>query len=1453
MTISLGLDIGSNSVGSAWIDHETGEITVGLSVFPAGVDEADDKRGEPKNAKRRMTRRARITLARRAQRKRELRLKLIKVKLLPPSEEEFKRLLEQTEPWELRRKGLVEALTPFEFGRVLLHLSQRRGSLGFDAGLDDKGAMKQAITRLRMDMLDRYAADDAKQRARQLRERINLLTAKKKRTAPEEEEIEPAEEELKKLCEALLNDNSVTFGRFIADVRDERREPIVTEDRRKQKRGPREWRKPVRNRSGKFEYHANRAIIRDEFAKLWEAQKHFGGPLAELLTDDLRKALDDESGDSTWRHKGLMFGQRRQSWDLGTLGRCVLEPTERCAPHADMYASRYLVVETVNNLRIIEGTKPSRSLTQDERRKIRDFLSGPLGVSTSGKQKGQAKRTVTVTDLRKLMGTSDDGWGKASKTSKFRFNIEADEEREINTCWFSREIVHGSITPEKWESMPDRTREGINRAILRFNPDNEGDAQKLMAGLLDWAGLTEMQADAAVAAWRKRPRPDAKRLHMSRKAVRNVLRIMDEAVVASDRKPGEPIQWSWLKDVAFDPVKYRWPTQVEARMIIAADDKFADSTTCKPLDNHTRRRYATGAKGATARDRHYMRKHLLLKNGQPIFGPDGSPLHEPPPAPLISNPVVRKAIHEVRRHLVEYMTTFGRKPDEIRIELAREAKMGKVEADRHLFMIRLRNRIRNEIIRDPAFNLQKQSSTQQDAAVQRILLSVQQDGVCPLCGNTRIPTRICTRMAASGEGCELAHIVPRSRGGHNGLTNVVLAHLECNREMDNMTPREFWDQWLPGGFETGIEKAQQIYGAIHRIKPSEVKQTIGPELWKCFFTKPSKWYFTPTFKRGDYFTIDEDLAKVEQFKKEIKDVQEMTPRQLAATKYASRQVMSYLADSVYEGQGLPERGGERRIDATDGMWTKRLCDEWGLYFDGNGRVIENEDERRKNRRNHYHHAIDAIVTALCTPQLRTAWLEREKQAAKACGDRADEEALGKYRRRHRLPLPSPFRSADELHAAIRRAVFGIPGNERPICHRPVKRKLIGALHKGTLYGPVTDSWVQGGVLHRELVQDRVTVRQDILGKTKGDFLKPAHLRLPRTETDQEAVERLARRIRIEQGISEIDAIKSARQRVKSKGFLHAIVDPKPEKGGIVRDIGLRRLLRRRLEERGLNPDSYTKSQLKESIDKDGPLTLDSGVPIYRVILLWSNNDPVTIRRDHYDYVFGKAQKLDDPSSLRLYDSQNNHHIELRVATNKKGNQVWSGNVVSAFDVSKQISGRLRELTKLEKPFRHLRRALPKQEKEGPSAEEIKNLAKRRLVEWKNALRRLKPERKAIIDAHPIIDRSDNDDKRGKFVMSLCEGETLWMRHKRTGEVGYFVVAKLDKPQSIVVVPHWDARPAKERKDPNDTTGKRKIPHSKRDEFSLTPSDLKRLAPPGYAHAVKVRVSPLGKITVLQRD
>lgn len=1369
----IGIDIGSNSVGSVWIDPTTGTITPGVSVFPAGVEELEDKRGDPKNAKRRMTRRTRITLARRAQRKRDLRLKLIEVGLLPPTEAEFNVLLETTDPWELRRKGLDLALTPYEFGRVLFHLAQRRGALG-----------------LHVPNPDEEEGDEGKEDGK-VRAAIGAVRAK------------------------MLEKNARTFGEFIALVRAERITPITTDDHRQKthRKGPREWRQAVRNKAASYEHCADRPMIRDEFARLWEAQRGFGGVTATCLTPELRLAIDDperkrlDSNPSatdedrlryrdTFREGGLLFGQRRQSWDLGTLGRCDLHPEERCVPHADMHASRYLVVETVNTLKIIERGKEARPLTPEEREKIKAYLSGPLGMEKGRKKKGNAeqppdrpKRTVSVTDLRNHMGSSSEGWGRASKNSRFRFSIENDEDRAINTDWFSREIVHGAVTPEQWTAMSERTRDGLNRAILKFDPEQEEDAKRLRAGVMDWAGLSGAQADALIAAWKTRPKPDAKRLSMSRRAVRNLLTVMDR-----------PAPWPDPKH----PGQTRWLTEIEARKLLAGDGDFIDVTTGKSFDDTTRRRYATGAKGATARDRYYMGKHILMRDGKPVIDREtGEPLAEPPPAPLISNPVVRKAIHEVRRHLVEYMTTFGRRPDEVYIELAREAKMGKKDADRLLFRNRLRNRIRNNIVHE--LDLDSQTSTQQRAAHDRVILCVQQGGVCPLCGQGGLTPR----LAALGEGCEVAHIIPRASGGHNGLSNIVLAHTKCNREMRRRTPRQYWSDGP--GFEKGMVWVDGIYGDVKRPKYSEVKSLTAEPLWACYFTKR------------------DDTAKIEQFKKDVKDNQEMTARQEAATKYAARQVMAYLADALYGGKGLPERGGERRIFATDGLWTSRLRREWGLFFDphdARSHGLDNDEERRrkeKNRGDHRHHAIDAVVIALCTQQVRKAWDEREKQADRDGINTANEEEMENYRRLHPLAPPEPFESRNDFREAVKHAVFGDDGSVRPVCHRPVKRKLIGALHKASQYGPAFDSWVQGGTPHRVPLDGRVTIRQDVLGETQTDYLKPAHLRVPRAETDAEAVERLARRFRIgKHGMSEKEATKSARKLVKSEAFTRKWVDPKPEKAGTVRDPGLRWWLRKQLQERGLNPDSYSKADLKRSIDAHGPLTQKSGVPIHRVVLLWSNSEPVTIRRDHFDYSSGERRKLDDPATHRLYDSQNNHHIEFRA--DAKGN--WSGEIVSAFQAAQRKLARLHALRKAGIPRPDEFRKLPKAER-----------------------RRYTPVLRGIEQAHPIVDRRDDDARGGGFVMSLAEGEMLWMKHKETGEVGYFVVAKLDKPRSIIVVPHWDARAATERKNAEGE----KVPNSKREQFPVTPGDLKTLAPPGHEHAVKIRVSPLGVITELKKD
>ncbi|MBI1338355.1 MAG: hypothetical protein GC164_15540 [Phycisphaera sp.] len=1352
--ITLGLDIGSNSVGSAWLDSATGDLTTGISIFPAGVDESDDKRGEPKNAKRRMTRRTRITLARRAQRKHLLRSALVEAGLLPSDEAGFKSLLDSTDPWALRRKGLYEALTPYEFGRVLLHLSQRRGALGLKiANPDDPEAD------------DSKAADDGKVKAA-----IGEVRSK------------------------MLHKNARTFGEFIAMIRDERVHPIETPDQRRplERKGKRVFRDAVRNKSGGYEHCADRSMIRDEFAKLWSAQKNLGGPTAALLTDTLRLKLDDESGDATWRHKGLLFGQRRQTWDLGTLGRCVLHPTERCVPHADMYASRFLVVETVNNLKIIEKGKEARALTPEEREKIKTYLSGPLGLEKPRKSKGQKeepvprpKATVSVTDLRNFMR-----WGKATKSSPLRFNIEADKDRLINTDWFNREIVHGAIGVEAWDRMDGRIREGINRAILKFEPEDDAHHLKLKYGVMSWAGLTEQQADALVAVWTRRPKTDAKRLNISRRAVRNLLTVMDSP---------EP----WLDSKREGQSK--WLTEIESRKLIAGDGVFKDVTNGQEFDELTRRRYATGAKGATARDRYYMRQHLLTKDGEPIYGPDGLPLAEPPPAPMVSNPVVRKAIHEVRRHVVAYMTRFGRKPDEVYIELAREARMGAKDSDRLLFKNRLRNRIRNDILRE--LDLESHTTTQQRAAVDRVVLCIQQNGVCPLCGNQVVNTRLTSRMAAHGEDCEIAHIIPRASGGHNGLGNIVLAHTKCNREMGRRTPREFWSQLFKGGFDESLRHVEGIYGDIQRPKPSEIKNANGDALWSC------------------YFTQREDHGKINQFKKDIKDIQEMTNRQEAVTKYASRQVMAYLADALFDGKGLPERstgpseGGDnkRRIFATDGMWTSRLRREWGLFFDPHGfksKGLSNEQEherKEKNRGDHHHHAIDAVVIALSTRNTQIAWEDREKKADKQLTNPADEVEMENYRRRNPLSPPPQYNSRDEFREAVRKSIFGQGQPGRPICHRPAKRKLTGALHEETLFGPILDEQGQ--------LTGNYTARKSVLN------LDPNHLECPRPETEKQAVERLTKRRIRSQGIDDKSARKWAKATVASPGFKPLMIDPPPGKSGLVRDPDLRKRLRQCIEEAGMDPDKFTSSQVKKLFEA-GKFCQASGVPIKSVVLIRVMSDPVIINRKRPDHETGRLVRDTNPTSQRAYVGGNNHHIEIRVAKNKKGVEKWSGQIVTTFEAAQRKLAKLREFRKANIP----------------KPVEFKKLTKADRAKLTPTLRRIEQD-------HPIVDRNDDDAKGGRFVMSLSEGETLLMKHKDAGEVGYFVVAKLDKPQGIVLVPHWDARAAGERKDSEGN----KVPDSKRDSFTATPNDLTTLAPPGHPHAVKIHVDPLGQATVLERD
>jgi CRISPR-associated endonuclease Csn1 len=1277
MTISIGLDIGTNSVGSAWVDTENELIAVGVSVFPAGVDETEDKRGAPKNQVRRAKRSLRRSLARRSARKRHLRHFLAQNNLLPTDAKELQALF-TTDAWELRDAAITRELTPHEFGRVMLHLCQRRGALGLKLRDDEEGS------------------DD------------------------EDGEVKGAVSTTRRAMSEL---GAASFGQMMAFLSRKRKRPLqprCTAQHSKLAEADRNYSDPIRNRRDSFEFHADRRLIREEFRLIWDMQKsnsglnwvkrtETSGELAQLLTEELRNKLDDPTQDTKWHNKGHLFGQRRTYWNTGTLGRCDLEPSERCVPIADRYASYYRVVESVNNIRLREPwEREFRSLTTEERRAVIDKL--------------QEQKTGTVKTVRKALGIDKATLKKRYpdySEQQFVLNIERDEDCEINTDWFYREIVH-SIGEVNWEHLSQQQQEGINRAILRLDPGVEADAERLRA-IAQQIDLPEDAVNALIAGWETRPKLE-KRLKLSRRAIRNLLPYMEQC----------------------DDDKMRWPTQIEARKRFAQDKNAVDQTNVSPAKDEQKQRYQLAGRRLNKRDRHFLNKH-------PEFLP---------PPPMLANPVVRKAIFEVRRHVVAYLRKFKKKPDRIVIEFARETTKPAKVNDQIVAQNRTREKARKKALEEvvkPAFGskFKELSHNQIQAATDRVLLCEQQNKNCPYSSPSK---PITPRNAALGTDLEIDHIIPYSRCGDNSLTNRVLCYVESNRNKREQTPREWWSN----SFDS-------------RACAMRFMENHAPAA-------------------NDYFSRREYELKWSNFSR-VDTPKQWKGSQLSDTAYAAREVQLYLAQVLWPNEVPPldseqrDTHSPRRIFVTKGAYTSRLRKDWQLYLNGNDGGESPEEAQRlaaKNRGDHREHAVDAVVIALTDSDRildlagHARMVEEQRYKMKSAGVRPSGIK--------RDPLNPPWSDVPTFRQQVLSLIYeecasaSEHGEQRAlvVSHRTGGYKITGAFHKDSLFGPVLGK--PGFFVRRRKIDD----------------LDSNQLRLPKSEPIKTAIARIVNELRDQAPkLKSKDAKELAEKIVNAEGYKPRLIEPSPGKSGLVRDNALRVILRaeitRRFAEYGIprNADKFSDKDLakilrqKDDPKTSRPLCMPSGVPIKSVVLLRVMFDPVIIKRRRYNIAtsswcapnYGTLEKDD-----RVYDGQSNHHIEIRA--NKKNR--WSGRIIPTYEAAIR--------TRIEK--RH------------------------------------------------AVERKTDESLGGEYVMSLAQGDIVYMRHnKRIGEVGYYVVFKLDKPQTIWFKPHWDARRAKGEKDVTSRVLEGSLP----DGMPVTASNLRDLAPPNEATPIKVNVEPLGTV------
>lgn len=356
-----------------------------------------------------------------------------------------------------------------------------------------------------------------------------------------------------------------------------------------------------------------------------------------------------------------------------------------------------------------------------------------------------------------------------------------------------------------------------------------------------------------------------------------------------------------------------------------------------------------------------------------------------PPPPMVRNPSVMKTLHETHKVVNALIRKFG-KPDVVRVELAREMKQTAEQKSKINKDQRQREGEAVEI-KESLRNDPFRVTRPSRADVEKFRLWKESKERCAYCGDT-IPATALFHEA------EVDHIIPFSRSFDDSYMNKVVCHTACNRDKGNMTPWEWRGEsayW------------EQIESAIRELpwpkRRRFLEKNVTPETAMENYTAP-----------------------------------------LNDTKYASKEAKAYL-----QRLGISSQAGK-------GMLTAMLRRFWGLNS-----ILRTEDapetdktkrKKSKNRGDHRHHAIDAIVIALTEPRIVQLLTRVHLSEGRL---RMDD-------------FPAPWDGfRDEVAARVADIV---------VSHR-VSKKISGALHKDTSYGATG-------------AKDEVVSRKKVDGLTPGE-------------------------------------------------------------------------------------------------------------------------------------------------------------------------------------------------------------------------------------------------------------------------------------------------------------------------------------------------------------------------------
>lgn len=269
--------------------------------------------------------------------------------------------------------------------------------------------------------------------------------------------------------------------------------------------------------------------------------------------------------------------------------------------------------------------------------------------------------------------------------------------------------------------------------------------------------------------------------------------------------------------------------------------------------------------------------------------------------PGLRNPIVHRCLSELRQCVNAIIRRYG-VPDRIHIELARDIKATKKERVRRTKSMRENEERREDAKRQLLKHLGIQDPSKDD--ILRVLLADECKWVCPYTGKS-FGWNMLPKM-------DIEHIIPFSKSLDDSYVNKTLCDPTYNRKIK------------------------------HNKSPYEA--AFGTPHYDEIIERVKKWAFQSPAAREKLRRFQlADLAEFEDF----------TARHLNDTRYASKEAVEYLG-RLYGGR--IDAKGHQRIFTISGGITAKIRNAFQL----NG-LLGGE---RKNRDDHRHHAVDALVVAL---------------------------------------------------------------------------------------------------------------------------------------------------------------------------------------------------------------------------------------------------------------------------------------------------------------------------------------------------------------------------------------------------------------------------------------------------------------------------------------------------------